>query len=769
MDDSNPLRALRKGELPRMVAWYDPRLLARVGIRTMVSSVFGQYADQRLIQAATDNIDNGSLADRYDYRDPTPEDPMRRIALDGTGAYWIDYIADTGDGFETTYGMAYLLAQDKLGVRGAADPLTHGDILVMGGDQCYPQATREEYKRRLLTPFEWAYDVPEPQRKLFAIPGNHDWYDGLAAFDSLFCSSRDRLSKAKGNAIGGWQCQQHRSYWALRLPYNWWIWGCDIQFSQYLDLAQVNYFAEIAEQMGPDDKVILCIAEPSWLLADQTGEDEEQNFFKITAIARSRGARVCAVIAGDWHHYNRYYQPELDVHFFTAGGGGSFLHPTHVLRNQISVQWPEAQAADDMSDTTRPITPGGGRWRAQDYDIRLSKEKAKGLAKDVVADVGKAVQDVGEAVQETVIDPIMRETGGSKPKRSRRPIKPQEPKCYPEKWTSILLSFRNLWFPFYNKWFAAGIGLVYWLMTWQFATLVTQHDISSGKIDSVGVTTSYWSVIRYMPLYLAQAALVSISFVACLVALYAVLVWYVPAPEKPRWKRLLAKFGVGTAHFLTHVTTMFALGLLFIMLNNWMSPPIEQWVNETWRSQQSQPGIVREVLNETLEPLTTARQTQRETYQRDPQQQRAAGAVKTAPPPGAAPSAAPQNTQSAQFRQLLGFVFYPLEMIVIGGLIGGFLWGLYWVVTGIFGRMHAEDAFAALRIKDYKNFLRFKFEREQLTIYPIGIDRMPRHEDWANKPKETPATGSNSRLRPVRPLDVRLIEAPIIIKADPGA
>ena len=71
----------------------------------------------------------------------------------------------------------------------------------------------------------------DAERKLFAIPGNHDWYDGLNAFDSLFCSSRDRLSESKGNVIGGWQCQQHRSYWAIRLPYNWWIWGADIQFS----------------------------------------------------------------------------------------------------------------------------------------------------------------------------------------------------------------------------------------------------------------------------------------------------------------------------------------------------------------------------------------------------------------------------------------------------------------------------------------------------------------------------------------------------------
>ena len=211
-------------------------------------------------------------------------------------------------------------------MRGAGK-LRHGEVLIMGGDQCYPQATREEYKKRLLQPFNWAFTVSEPDRKLFAIPGNHDWYDGLTAFDSLFCSSRDKLSHAKGNIIGGWQCQQHRSYWAIRLPYNWWIWGADIQFSKYLDTAQVNYFETRRRADGAKDNLIICLAEPSWLLADLQGQDEEENFFKITTIARKRGARVVAVIAGDWHHYNRYYAHELDIHFITSGGGGAFLHP----------------------------------------------------------------------------------------------------------------------------------------------------------------------------------------------------------------------------------------------------------------------------------------------------------------------------------------------------------------------------------------------------------------------------------------------------------
>ena len=66
----SPLRQLRMGMLPKMVSWYDPRLLARIGVRTIISSVFGQYADQRLIQAVTDPCtDDKDLCSRYDYSD----------------------------------------------------------------------------------------------------------------------------------------------------------------------------------------------------------------------------------------------------------------------------------------------------------------------------------------------------------------------------------------------------------------------------------------------------------------------------------------------------------------------------------------------------------------------------------------------------------------------------------------------------------------------------------------------------------------------------
>lgn len=753
------MKELRAGRLARMVRWYDPRLLARIGIRTMVSNVFGQYADQRLVQAATDQADSQALKARYDYRDPTPEDPMQRVALDDRGAFWIDYVADTADGFEPTYTMAYLLAIDQLKVPGISAPLPAGDTLIMGGDQCYPQATREDYKKKLITPFGWAFDKIKPERKLFAIPGNHDWYDGLNAFDSLFCSSRDKLSETKGNTIGGWQCQQHRSYWALRLPYNWWIWGPDIQFSKYLDAAQINYFELIASQMGPGDNVVICIAEPDWLLAEMLGEeDEEENFFKITAIARKRGARVCAVVAGDWHHYNRYFASEIDVHFVTAGGGGAFLHPTHVLKESISVRWPEPADAVTATPPDERAT-GASVWHAHEVDIKLRANKQP--------TGGAVAREVGEAMRD-VLDPIDDALHGKKRMPTTRILKQEAPVCYPAKGKSRLLSFKNLWFPLYNFPFALGVGFIYWLITWEFYSVVERHDISAGKIDAVGITTEYWETFQYFPLYLVQACLVSIPLAAMLLALFATTIWYVDATEKPIWRHWFSKITIGSAHFAAHVTAMFALGFMFVMLNNWTSPYVEREVNSLWQKTDTQLGVIGRGIREALEPLSSTRAQQREQHTDrsvPPDLRRAAPPA--APKQQAAQRAASDPLISKGVRQILGFVLYPLQSIVIGGLVGGFVWGLYWVICSVIFRMHAEDAFAALRIKDYKNFLRLRFDRDTLTIFPIGVDRVPRRSFWRNR---SPADDlvHNPRLVATDHIGVRLIEKPIVISRRSG-
>ena len=97
-----------------------------------------------------------------------------------------------------------------------------------------------------------------------------------------------------------------------------------------------------------------------------------------------------------------------------------------------------------------------------------------------------------------------------------------------------------------------------------------------------------------------------------------------------------------------------------------------------------------------------------------------------------------------------------------GYALGALIMGLYLYISLRFFGRHANEAFSALRIPDYKNFLRLHIGRDgALTVFPIGVDRVPRK--WAplpdaadTEPQYSPAEG--------QALEPRLIEPPIVVR-----
>ena len=45
------------------------------------------------------------------------------------------------------------------------------------------------------------------------------------------------------------------------------------------------------------------------------------------------------MIAGDLHHYSRYFAKEHGTSFVTAGGGGAYFSPTHYLKDTRRLLW----------------------------------------------------------------------------------------------------------------------------------------------------------------------------------------------------------------------------------------------------------------------------------------------------------------------------------------------------------------------------------------------------------------------------------------------
>ena len=316
---------------PRMTGWFQPTLLARMLQRVLISETFGQYADRRLLVAALDTVPEDEHVRRAKML--VEGDGPGALEPDAEGAVWIDYVADLGDGFDSTYAIASLLAQEELTVDGHAT--RRGQVLLMGGDEVYPDASGDNYQKKLLDPYGWAFPDPAPDSpegpSLYAIPGNHDWYDGLMAFLAIF--TRDG-----GAHVGGWRTRQRRSYFAVQVAPKWWVWGIDAQLADRVDQPQADYFAMIARAMAAGSNLILLAPEPGWLYAEKRAERPLGVIDDVAAIAirHCKGARIPLVLSGDQHHYSRFVADWGGAQFVTSGGGGAYLHPTHTLPDRVA-------------------------------------------------------------------------------------------------------------------------------------------------------------------------------------------------------------------------------------------------------------------------------------------------------------------------------------------------------------------------------------------------------------------------------------------------
>jgi hypothetical protein len=305
---TNPLlEYLLPAQRARMVGWYDPRVLARSAALLTVANLFGRHSDTRLIEALASQPQR-----EFRFAAPAGED------------FWLDYVSDLGDGWNPTYAIAQAVAQPALELRDAAGQAVAtrgGDVLVFGGDEVYPYPSKEEYSRRTEAPYSAAFEAAGRSTSVFAIPGNHDWYDSLVAFSRLFCRPE--------RGFAGLRTHQTRSYFALALPGDWWLFGIDLQLGADLDEPQVRYFQDVVTRLPLEAGVILCVPEPQWLLEQNyPGHDSYDGsvlrFFEQHILQRP----VSVFLTGDLHFYKRHAN-EAGVQKVVAGGGGAFLHPTH--------------------------------------------------------------------------------------------------------------------------------------------------------------------------------------------------------------------------------------------------------------------------------------------------------------------------------------------------------------------------------------------------------------------------------------------------------
>jgi Calcineurin-like phosphoesterase len=252
-------------------------------------------------------------------------------------------LGDTGEGDYSQYAVvppALAMGADT-------------DFMVVCSDVIYPAGEAADYELKFYRPYA---GYPGP---IFAIPGNHDWYDGLRGFMRVFCGLKGEylptnwrglpgflarrlwrppdpvddaaLDQAKEKYRGepGQQEVQPGPYWALDYPAIRII-GIDTGITGGIDRDQAAWLREVSA--GPKPKVLVT-GKPLYVDDRIKSGPIEGGSATVHDIVEDPAHHYVAAIGGDTHNYQRYCKAVGDrtIEYIVSGGGGAFMHATHII------------------------------------------------------------------------------------------------------------------------------------------------------------------------------------------------------------------------------------------------------------------------------------------------------------------------------------------------------------------------------------------------------------------------------------------------------
>lgn len=340
------------------VRWLLSRDLLAKARKLVVHALFASELDHRdWMKSVPFNV--GAGAARWQSGDP----------------YWFDFVADIGDSQLANYNLAFLMlgalrftSDDRLeaapgGIEASGiGVLPRGQFLMIGGDTAYHVADLETLTLRTRAPFEWArrdrQGDAEPAAEncasapwLFAIPANHDLYDGLIGFNKVFMRPRD----ASPHRLADFNRAQTASFVCLELPYQFRLIGLDSQDGK-LDHRQIQEARSWVGDAEHAAKLIVVTSQPSTVFSAYTPSSVRP--FQDLGLPRPfldsavQSPAIHLDLSGDIHHYARYQAdpgaagaattgtPQPVSYVSVVAGGGAFLHPSHTSREHPQGAWP---------------------------------------------------------------------------------------------------------------------------------------------------------------------------------------------------------------------------------------------------------------------------------------------------------------------------------------------------------------------------------------------------------------------------------------------
>jgi 3',5'-cyclic AMP phosphodiesterase CpdA len=262
---------------------------------------------------------------------------VRPPGVDDDAPFSFIVIGDTGEGDASQHVL-----RDQL-IRASEQPDVR--FVVISSDVVYPTGAMKDYEARFWLPFKGV------TRPIYAIPGNHDWYDALEGFAATFLDPASarlamRARIEEDNRLTGTTeaTIEHLIGEAARLRHEYGV-PTGFQDGPFFQV-QTARFALIAVDTGVLKQV--DAHQLAWLRAaldrargkavfallghplyagglDQTIDNPP--FAAIRRLLDEHGVRV--VMAGDTHDFEYYRESRrLDgrtVHHFVNGGGGAYL------------------------------------------------------------------------------------------------------------------------------------------------------------------------------------------------------------------------------------------------------------------------------------------------------------------------------------------------------------------------------------------------------------------------------------------------------------
>lgn len=311
------------------ISWLDPRMLwaARNGV---LASWFGDPTGRTRSRWVAQRAAAGAPGDKVIER----TDPDRFSFL---------VIGDTGEGDDPQYAV----------VPGFLKAGQDTSFAVLASDVIYPVGSADDYGTKFFRPYQ-DYRAP-----IYAIPGNHDWYEELGAFMRVFCGDAPPLApepKPRALTRAWWrsllwrrprstdgqrldearklrsdpaqQAVQPGPYWAVDAgPIR--IVGIDTGLLGTLDAEQGAWLREVSRDPRPK---ILITGSPLYVDGEYH-PCEIEGGGTVDEIVRDPAHRYVAAIGGDIHNYQRYpVQVEgRTIQYVVSGGGGAFMHATHTI------------------------------------------------------------------------------------------------------------------------------------------------------------------------------------------------------------------------------------------------------------------------------------------------------------------------------------------------------------------------------------------------------------------------------------------------------